>query len=197
MGFMRIDWAGDGPLYVDVANLIHEEIDGGRFTPGMTLPSEKVFADAYGVGRDVIRAALEDLRRRGLITLQPGRDAQVRPATVHRPVTLRPGDEAIARMPSLAERRRLHLDEGVPVIEIRNRAGDREVHAATAVGGSRLRAFRADGPPAAEQLLTLGDLQAGPQKIKCLPARHPDRLGAAQVAPAAGARRHHHFRLPT
>jgi GntR family transcriptional regulator len=32
---------------------------------------------------------------------------------------LRPGEEAIARMPSAAERRELRLDAGVPVIEIR------------------------------------------------------------------------------
>ncbi len=130
---MRIDWGGEGSLCEHVANLIHEEIAGGRFIPGMRLPSERVFADTYGVGRDVIRAALEDLRRRGLVTVQPGVDAQVRAETVHHPVTLRPGDEAIARMPSPAERRRLHLDEGIPVIEIRNGAGDRELHAASEV----------------------------------------------------------------
>jgi DNA-binding FadR family transcriptional regulator len=120
-------------LSFHVANLIHEQIEEGRFTPGMRLPREAVFAETYGVGRDVIRAALEDLRRRGLVTIQPGRDAQVRAASVHHPVTLRPGDEAIARMPSPAERRRLHLDEGIPVIEIRNGAGDRELHAASEV----------------------------------------------------------------
>ena len=74
-----------------------------------------------------------DLRGRGLVTVRPGTDAQVRAAAVHHPVTLRPGDEAIARMPSPAERRRLHLDEGVPVIEIRNGAGVRELHAASEV----------------------------------------------------------------
>ena len=37
-------------------------------------------------------------------------------------VALLPGDEAIARMPSPAERRALQLGPGVPVIEIR-RAG--------------------------------------------------------------------------
>jgi GntR family transcriptional regulator len=120
---MRIDWSGEGSLSEHVANLIHEEIAGGRLVPGVDLPSERVFADAYGVGRDVVRAALEILRMRG----------QLRAATVHHPVTLRPGDEAIARMPSPAERRRLHLDEGVPVIEIRNGAGDRELHAASEV----------------------------------------------------------------
>ena len=130
---MRIDWGGEGALYEHVANLIHEEISGGRFTPGMTLPSETVFAEAFGVGRGVVRAALDELRRRGLVTVRPGADAQVRMATEHHPVTLRPGDEAIARMPSPAERRQLNLDEGIPVIEIRNGAGDRELHAASEV----------------------------------------------------------------
>jgi GntR family transcriptional regulator len=130
---MRIDWGGEGVLYEHVANLIHEEIAGGRFIPGMMLPSETVFADAYGVGRDTIRAALDELRRRGLVTVRPGADAQVRAATEHHPVTLRPGDEAIARMPSPAERRQLNLDEGIPVIEIRNGVGDRELHAASDV----------------------------------------------------------------
>jgi GntR family transcriptional regulator len=36
-------------------------------------------------------------------------------------IMLRPGEEAIARMPSAAERRALKLDPGVPVIEIRRR----------------------------------------------------------------------------
>jgi len=35
------------------------------------------------------------------------------------PIALQPGEEAIARMPSPAERRRLNLEAGVPVIEIR------------------------------------------------------------------------------
>lgn len=42
-------------------------------------------------------------------------------------ITLRPGEEAIARMPSAAERRALQLDAGVPVIEIRRPGGPTRV----------------------------------------------------------------------
>jgi DNA-binding GntR family transcriptional regulator len=130
---MRTDWSGDGPLYEHVANLIRQEIAGGRFTAGMALPSETVLSQAYGVSRSTVRDALQALKREGLITVRHGVDAQVRAATEHQPVTLRPGDEAIARMPSPAERRRLNLDEGIPVIEIRNGDGVRELHAASEV----------------------------------------------------------------
>ena len=130
---MRTDWSGDGPLYEHVANLIRGEITGGRFTAGMTLPSESVMCQAYGVSRSAVRDALHALKAEGLITVGRGVDARVRAATEHHPITLRPGDEAIARMPSPAERRRLNLDEGIPVIEIRNGAGVRELHAASEV----------------------------------------------------------------
>jgi hypothetical protein len=39
------------------------------------------------------------------------------------PITLNEGDTAIARMPTRAERLRLHLALGTPIIEIRNADG--------------------------------------------------------------------------
>lgn len=130
---MKTDWSGDGPLYEHVANLIRQDIVGGRVAHDMALPSEAVLSQAYGVSRSTVRDALQVLRHEGLVTVRHGVEARVRAATEHHPVTLRPGDEAIARMPSPAERRRLNLDEGIPVIEIRNGDGVRELHAASEV----------------------------------------------------------------
>jgi hypothetical protein len=45
-------------------------------------------------------------------------------------IPLGPGDEAVVRMPTPAERRDHRLGEGEPVIEIRRGDGTSEVHAA-------------------------------------------------------------------
>jgi hypothetical protein len=48
-------------------------------------------------------------------------------------VPLRPGDEAVVRMPTTAEHRTHHLDRDEPVIEIRRQDGTTEVYAARRV----------------------------------------------------------------
>jgi hypothetical protein len=45
-------------------------------------------------------------------------------------VPLRPGDEAVVRLPTAAEHRAHHLDQDEPVVEIRRRDGTREVYGA-------------------------------------------------------------------
>jgi hypothetical protein len=45
-------------------------------------------------------------------------------------VPLGPGDEAVVRMPSPAERAELGLDEAEPLIEIRRHDGTTELHGA-------------------------------------------------------------------
>jgi hypothetical protein len=48
-------------------------------------------------------------------------------------VPLRPGDEAMVRMPTVAEHRTHHLDRDEPVIEIRRLDGSTEVYGASQV----------------------------------------------------------------
>ncbi|MBX6354768.1 MAG: hypothetical protein IRZ05_02810 [Micromonosporaceae bacterium] len=48
-------------------------------------------------------------------------------------VPLRPGDEALVRMPTVAEHRAHHLDQDEPVIEIRRQDGRTEVYGARRV----------------------------------------------------------------
>lgn len=45
-------------------------------------------------------------------------------------VPLRPGDEAVVRLPTTAEHRAHHLDQDEPVVEIRRRDGSTEVYGA-------------------------------------------------------------------
>jgi hypothetical protein len=48
-------------------------------------------------------------------------------------VPLRPGDEALVRMPTSTEYRKHHLDRDEPVIEIRRQDGTTEVYGARRV----------------------------------------------------------------
>jgi DNA-binding FadR family transcriptional regulator len=129
MVVMRVD----AEVAFGVAGLLRREITVGRFRPGDEMPGERVLAEAYGVGLTVIRDALRALELEGLVTVRPGGPARVRAAAEHQPITLRPGDSAIARMPSPAERHALNLEEGVPVIEIRHGDEVRQVHAASVI----------------------------------------------------------------
>jgi GntR family transcriptional regulator len=125
---VNIDWRSDAPLHVQVADLIRDAIHSGRFVSGATLPREEHFANAYNVTTAVVHRALLALRHEGLVVVRPGVAALVRAAGEHHPITLQPGDEAIARMPSPDERRRLNLDEDTPVIEIRTAGRSSAVH---------------------------------------------------------------------
>src|SRR3954465_8505738 len=99
------------------ADQLRDEIRAG-YLPGQALPSERQLAKRLGVGRDVIRDALQDLRHEGLVVTTPGMTHRVRPLVEPRHVVLLPGDTAVARMPSGPERRRLRLDRGTPIVEI-------------------------------------------------------------------------------
>ena len=99
------------------ADQLRDEIRVG-YLPGEALPSERQLAKRLGVGRDVIRDALHDLRNEGLVVTTPGMTHRVRPLYEPNHVVMLPGDTAIARMPSGPERRRLRLDRGTPVVEI-------------------------------------------------------------------------------
>lgn len=59
-------------LYSEVATQIKKVILGGEFKPGEKLPSERDLAEAFGVGRPVIREALMTLSERGLVEMNRG-----------------------------------------------------------------------------------------------------------------------------
>jgi DNA-binding GntR family transcriptional regulator len=65
------------PLFVQLANLLREDIRTGRLRKDSHLPSEPSLMQAHSVSRGTVRKALELLRDEGLITTLPGRHSFV------------------------------------------------------------------------------------------------------------------------
>jgi GntR family transcriptional regulator len=124
---MGIDLRSHTPVYIQLADLLREEIDSGALAPGSTLASEGRLAQEHGIGRESVRMAVALLRAEGLISTSRGRGSWVRERPQRSDVTLAPGGFAIARMPSSQERREMDLDEGVPVMEIHRPDGETQI----------------------------------------------------------------------
>lgn len=67
------------PIYVQIANLVEERIKAGELLPGRPIPSETQMVQEYGVARKTARAAVAELRRRGLVVTVPQRGTYVKP----------------------------------------------------------------------------------------------------------------------
>jgi len=67
------------PLYAQVARLLAEQINQGKYQPGDLLPSEPGLAKELGVSRATIVKAFDTLHREGLIQRQQGRGTFVAP----------------------------------------------------------------------------------------------------------------------
>lgn len=70
------------PLYVQVRELLRARIQAEEPKVGEQLPSEADLCSRYGVSRTVVRQALDDLVREGLIQKHRGRGAIVRSAQI-------------------------------------------------------------------------------------------------------------------
>ncbi|MEU1687928.1 winged helix-turn-helix domain-containing protein [Micromonospora sp. NPDC005707] len=124
---MTIDPRSHTPVYVQVADLLRERIESGELRPGAALPSEARLTQEYGIGREAVRMAMSILRSEGLVSTVRGHGTRVRETPQRERMELPAGATVIARMPTGHERRELHLDEGVPVLEIRWGKGEVEV----------------------------------------------------------------------
>ncbi len=61
----------DDPLPVKVAASIRDRIKAGEFRIGQKLPSERLLADQADVSRQVVRQAIADLSRQGILDCLP------------------------------------------------------------------------------------------------------------------------------
>lgn len=77
-----IDFRSPVPFYLQLNELLREKIRGGAWQPGYQLPGEHALCAAYGVSRSVVRQALGDLEREGLIYRRRGKGAFVAEAKI-------------------------------------------------------------------------------------------------------------------
>src|SRR3954468_17378295 len=68
-----IDKASPVPYYYHPLQLLERAIAGGALAPGEKIPSEAMLCGTYGVSRTVVRQALSDLDRTGLVTRVKGK----------------------------------------------------------------------------------------------------------------------------
>lgn len=59
--------------YKRITEALRVRITGGEFAPGAALPSEAALCTEYGVARNTLRRALDQLADEGLIEARPGR----------------------------------------------------------------------------------------------------------------------------
>ncbi|MFI7077878.1 GntR family transcriptional regulator [Micromonospora sp. NPDC049903] len=124
---MTIDPRSHTPVYVQLADLIRGQIEAGTLAPGSSIGSEARLSQEHGIGRDAVRMAIALLRSEGLVTTSRPFGTRVRETQERREMELPPGASVITRMPTGAERRSLSMDEGVPVLEVRDAEGGVEV----------------------------------------------------------------------
>ena len=67
------------PAYLQVADDLRTQIRTGALEPGAQLPSMAQLRQRYGVSNTVVRDALNELRRDGLVVGQQGKGVFVRP----------------------------------------------------------------------------------------------------------------------
>jgi DNA-binding FadR family transcriptional regulator len=131
---MEIDPSLDRPAYQQLADAIREQIRAGHHRPGGRLPSEPQLTQTYGLGRETVRRAMGVLRGEGLVITVQGEGTLVRrPTSRTRTLRIGPNDRITARMPDVFQRRRLGIDEGVPLVEVHWAGGEVETFPADAV----------------------------------------------------------------
>ncbi len=69
----KIDFDSYIPYYIQLMDLIKNQVEEGRLNPGDQLPSESEFGEVFGVSRTVVRQALRELEFSGLIFRRKGK----------------------------------------------------------------------------------------------------------------------------
>lgn len=121
-------------MYVQLADLLREQISSGRYPQGGVLPPEDGIGRQYGVGRMCVQRAIAVLRNEGLIVTGRGAQAQVRAQPVRTMFGIESSEQLVARMPTPTEARRLALAAGVPLLEVTRTDGSVEVFPADRYG---------------------------------------------------------------
>ncbi len=125
-----IDPDSDRPAFRQLADDLRERILSGTLAPGAALPSEERLHQETGLSRNTIRRAIGILRGEGLVIVEPPRGTFVRVRGPEETVNLSPGDSAIVRVATPAQRRQYDIPEGVPALIIERADGRVQVYPA-------------------------------------------------------------------
>ncbi|MCX8022359.1 MAG: GntR family transcriptional regulator [Syntrophorhabdaceae bacterium] len=80
MGKIRdIDRSSFEPAYIQLVNILRDQIASGEFRPGQRLPSEAQLCQRYQVSPMTVRRAINILIDRGLVSTAQGRGTFVKP----------------------------------------------------------------------------------------------------------------------
>lgn len=88
-----LDRRGDRPLYLQLADVLRDQIVGGLIAPGSRLASEHSLMETYDASRDTVRKAIGVLKAEGLLDAERGRGVFVR----SRAPVLRVGSDRLSR----------------------------------------------------------------------------------------------------
>ena len=72
-----IDRRSPLPLYVQLKDILLQELDEGLYPPGSTLPPEMSLVDQYSLSRATVRQAMKDLEHEGYINRIQGKGTLV------------------------------------------------------------------------------------------------------------------------
>jgi GntR family transcriptional regulator len=131
----RIDFNSNIPYYIQLVEMLKVHIHGNELKPGDQLPGEFELCEQYGISRTVVRQALLELEKKGLIQRRKGKGTFVAPPKIDEnliqkltgfyqdmtnrgqaPKTQVLGFEILPASPKIAEL--LHLSAGQEVFSI-------------------------------------------------------------------------------
>lgn len=75
----EIDHYSPTPLYIQVADMLREQIAAGELPPGRPLPSQRTLIQEHGLARGTVARAIAILVEEGLVVIVPGKGAYVPP----------------------------------------------------------------------------------------------------------------------
>ena len=126
---VSVDPSADRPVYKQLADVIRDRIRRGVLRPGQRIPAEHALAQEYGISRDSVRKAMQQLRAEGLITTEL-RGSYVRDRGEVAVIRVEKSTRVESRMPTPDERRELDVAEGVPVFVVEHEGAEPELYAA-------------------------------------------------------------------
>jgi DNA-binding GntR family transcriptional regulator len=73
-----VDHDAETPLWIQLADIIREQIQSGELAPGRVVPSETTLMQEHGLARGTVRKAIDALADEGLVNRVQGRGTFVR-----------------------------------------------------------------------------------------------------------------------